>query len=801
MRDQCVVCLLLIAITLGVFLQTLGHEFTNYDDGVYVYENSKIKSGLCWRTVAWAFSSTYASNWHPLTWMSHAIDWSLYEDKPSGHHLTSVLFHVANVLLLFALLRQMTGSIWGSGFVAAMFGIHPLHVESVAWIAERKDVLSTFFWFLTMIAYGWYVRLRAEESARCKVIYAVVVILYALGLMSKPMLVTLPFVLLLMDYWPLQRMFANVQSVDARNLGRCTSDDRAQRGWPPKKENLRWLIVEKSPLFLLSAGSSVVTFVVQRSSGVVAGLEQYPIAVRIENALVSYVSYISKMLWPQKLAVFYPQPAGLLPVWKVVAAIVVLCAISVLSIRVRRTFPCFIVGWLWYLGTLVPVIGIVQVGWQAMADRYTYVPLIGLFIIAGCAMPKILGRRRQSVSRPCSMPVLVFAGALCVGALSICAFLQVGYWKDSTTLFARALVAAPGNKVAHQNLGTGLLAKGRTDEAMGHFYRVLAMDPENADAHYNIGNAMVQKGDLQEAAIHFGEAVRLDPNHVDAHCNLANILAMQKRFNEALEHLQIALRLKPGDPLIRKNIETILLQRGSTDLEQRYRHRIASNPSDANAHLELANLVAARGDLEEAARHYKEAIRLKPNDPIAELNLGAVLEKQGLLDEAMGHYERALRLKPGYAKAHLNLGNVLVAKGNLKGAVTHYLDALRQDPNYGKVHYNLANALERLGKIDDAIQHYREAIRLEPTRFEARYNLANLLSERGDLDEAIELFRQASRLNPGFAPTHNNLAIALYKRGDYKDAWQEVHLCIKYGGKPHPDFIRALSARMPDPGQ
>ncbi|MBW2538391.1 MAG: tetratricopeptide repeat protein, partial [Deltaproteobacteria bacterium] len=474
-RLDILVCLFLAIVTLAVYWQVINYAFV-FDDDLYVAENFHVRRGLTSETVAWAFTTTSIANWHPLTWLSHMLDIQLYGLNPGSHHLTNVLFHIANTLLLFLILTRMTGALWQSAFVAVLFALHPLHVESVAWISERKDVLSTFFWMLTMWSYIRYVELPGVKR------YLLILLFFILGLMVKPMLVTLPFVLLLMDYWPLGRF-------QFSRSGGAGPDSQ-----PPSFS--LFLVWEKIPFIVLAAAVSVVAFLVQRSGGAVGSLEIFPIHYRIMNALVSYVSYIGKMIWPFNLALLYPYP-GKLPWWHVSGAFLLLLSISLLSIRNVRRFPWFAVGWLWYLGTLVPVIGLVQIGPQAMADRYTYVPLIGLFIMIAWGIPEIFKKWRYKKEGLVTITVVLLL------MLTVISWSQVRYWRNSVTLFKHTLDVTEDNYVIHNNLGFALAEMDRTPEAIWHYSEALRINPRYEKVHNNIGTAFILQGQLERAVEHF----------------------------------------------------------------------------------------------------------------------------------------------------------------------------------------------------------------------------------------------------------------------------------------------------------
>jgi tetratricopeptide (TPR) repeat protein len=517
------VCVSLVVLTWAIFGQTLGYDFVNYDDPSYVYQNTRITSGLSGSNVAWAFTHVHAENWHPLTTITHMLDCQLYGLKAGRHHFTNVLLHTVAVILLFVAFQRMTGAVWRSAFVAAIFAIHPLHVESVAWIAERKDVLSGVFFMLTLLAYFHYT--RAPSTGR----YLILALVVALGLMSKPMLVTLPFVLLLLDYWPLRRFQA----------------DRTR-----SRRHLSLLVAEKIPLIALSAASSVVTFLAQR--GAIGWTEQLPVSARISNAIVTYVVYIWQMLWPAKLAVFYPHPENRLPMWAVTMAIIALAGIMAVAFILRKRAPYVITGWLWYLGMLVPVIGLVQVGWQGHADRYTYLPQIGLYIVVTWAASDltVLWRLKR-------VAVAAAAGLL-LAVLTWCAWLQATYWRNSKTLFTHALAVTRNNDVALNNLGIIFLDKGQLDEAISKLQAAIELRPENGPAHDNLAKALLRKGRLPEAMVQYRKFLEIEPGNVEARNTLGTALIQQGRVSEAITQWQEALAIEPDNGNAASNLAWVL---------------------------------------------------------------------------------------------------------------------------------------------------------------------------------------------------------------------------------------------------
>ncbi|MGD0746000.1 MAG: tetratricopeptide repeat protein, partial [Verrucomicrobiota bacterium] len=580
------VCLLLAAITFAVFGQTVYHEFVNFDDNLYVYENAQVARGLTLKGIAQAFTHSGDDYWNPLTTTSHMLDCQLYGLNPGGHHLTNVLFDTAAVILLFLALRRMTGSLWRSAFVAAVFAIHPLRVESVAWVSERKDVLSGVFFMLTIGAYVRYAR-RPWSPAR----YGLVLLLFALGLMSKPMLVTLPLVLLLLDYWPLKRLSQ------------------------PGGRFVPWrLIVEKVPLLALSGAAGVATLSAQTTS--LQSFEPISLPLRIGNALISYVTYLGQMFWPSDLAAFYPLMAGGVGVLKVVLSLAVLAGISTSVFVLRRHRPYLLTGWLWYLIMLVPVIGNVQMGGQARADHHTYLPQIGLYLMLTWAAAELCAgwRHRRMVLGGCATIILM--------ALVFCGRAQTAYWRNSESLWTHALACTSDNSLAHNNLGLALFQKGAVHEAIAHFQKALEIAPNYALAHNNLGIALVQMGSMDEAITHYLKALQIDPDSASAHNNLGTALVQKGSVDEAIAHFQKVLQI---------------------------------TPDFAEAHINLGSALLQKGEVDEAIVQYQEAVQIKPDSSLAHHNLGNALLQKGAVDEAIVQYQEALEIKPDSVETHYNL--------------------------------------------------------------------------------------------------------------------------------------------------
>jgi tetratricopeptide (TPR) repeat protein len=596
----------LTALCIAVFAALRNYDFVYFDDPKYVTENPVVRAGLTSSGVIWALTTGTDANWFPLTWLSHMADVELYGIHAGGHHVTNLVLHVMSCLLLFSVLLWMTGRLGRSAFVAGLFAIHPLHVESVAWIAERKDMLSTFFWMLTLCAYVWYTRRPGPRR------YMAVVLFFAAGLMSKPMVVTLPFVLLLLDYWPLER----------------------------KSLPFTQLLKEKIPLLVLALASSIVTFIVQRKGGAVGALDEYPLVLRIGNALVSYVAYVGKMLWPSRLAAFYPYPESVSG-GRLVGAIVILTAVSVMVMRGRRKYPYLLTGWLWYLGTLVPVIGLIQVGNQAMADRYTYVPLIGLFIIAAWGAHDVIGRLR--IGRV-GLPV---AAAVVIAACAIVARAQVQHWRNSTALWTHALRVTDDNYLAHNNLGLAFVEAGKVDEAIAQYNEALRLRPNYATARSNLAAALSKQGKNTEAISSLTEALRRKPGFADAHVNLGAALTQEGRFDEAIAEYREALRLKPDNAQAHANLGVALARQGKVDEAiAEYNESLKYKPDAAEVHNDLGWALGSRGRLDEAVAQYREAIRLKPDFERARVNLGMTLANQDKSEEALAAFMEVLKINP-----------------------------------------------------------------------------------------------------------------------------------------------------------
>ncbi len=657
-----IVSLLLVVLVLAVFSPLRHAGFVNYDDTGYVVDNPHVRSGLSLSNVAWAFTTNTMCNWHPLMWLSLMLDVQLFGMNPAAHHGVNVALHALNAVLLFLALRQMTNRLGPSAFVAALFAAHPAHVESVAWISERKDVLSASFWMLAMTAYAGY----AARGGWLR--YTAVLLAFGLGLLAKPMLVTLPAVLLLLDVWPLRRIEAfNARSVLPR-------------------------IVEKLPLAALAAASSVVTFLAQDSGGGVAPLDRISLGYRIGNAITAYARYLGMAVWPSGLAVYYPHPGATLPVWQPIFAAGLIVVLTAALCWYGRRQAYLGVGWLWFLGTLVPVIGLVQVGTQALADRYTYLPYIGLFIAFTWGAADLAVRLR--VPRA----ALAAASALGIGALGWATSMQSSYWTDSATLFRHALNVTTENALAHYALGDALLQQKQRESAIEHFRLAVQANPNYVDAFNALGGALGEQGNAVEAAACFNRALQLDPHSVEALSNSGKLRAAMGKTGEAVTYYERALRESPDNAAILTNLGGALADLGRTD---------------------------------EAIQAYEHALRADPFNALAHNNLGNALKKQGALDAAMTHYRKALALEPENALAHNNLGNALRSLGKLDEAIEHYRHAIRIDPRNAMAYNNLGAALTGKRQFREAIDAYKQALALDPANALARENLRQILAVTG----------------------------------------------------------------------
>jgi tetratricopeptide (TPR) repeat protein len=738
-------CLILAISIIVVYAQTAGFEFVSYDDPLYVTLNPQVPEGLTLGGIKWAFTTRYSGNWIPLVWLSLMLDRTIFGFWTGGFHLVNVAFHIANTILLFWVLNRYMKVVWASFFVAALFALHPLHVESVAWVTERKDVLSALFWLLTMLAYLRYVEIPSARR------YVVVCAVFALGLMSKSMLVTLPFVLLLMDYWPLRRLLPE-------DAGKGVSIGR--------------LIWEKVPLFILSATSCTITFIAQKTVGAMVILGTIPGNDHISNAFVSYRDYIFKMFLPIRLAVFYPHSIESLAGWKVAVSLAVLVVITIVVILLRRR-RYLLVGWLWYLGTLVPVIGFVQVGSQAMADRYTYIPLTGIFIMLVWLASDILSQWRHR------QIIIGVAGAGVLGVLGVITFVQVGYWRDTITLFTHTAAVTANNAVAHNALGVYYSGKGDYGNAIREFEQVLKINANNVAARNVLGVCYANKGDYESAIREFETVLRIDANNITAIYNIAKRKAINGETDEAIKGYNRVLAITPGETDTYIALAEMESKRGNFERAMDlYREGLKYHPENGDLHGRVGSLLLQTGQVDEAIKELETAVKFKADSAIYG-NLGMAMLTKGDVDKATGYFNIAIKIDPANAEAHYNLGNTFLAQGLPAKAVGEYEMAIKAKPNYAKAYGNLGVAFSQMGQTDGAIEGFRRAVKLDPNNIEAHFNLAMAIAGKGLIDEAVEHMRKVIEFVPQNTTAHCQLAEMLLLQGKVEQATAEYEQVLK----------------------
>ena len=715
--------IVLAIITFIAFEPVIHNGFINFDDDIYIYQNSHITSGLKVENIVWAFTNIHAYNYHPLTSMSHILDCQLYGLNPGAHHFTNLLIHIANALLLFTVLSRMTKRVWASAFVVALFALHPMHVESVAWASERKDTLSAFFWMLTLLFYSYYTeRQRAGY-------YLSALLAFSLGLLSKPMVVTLPFVLLLLDYWP---------------LGRFQTGQVGRR------------VIEKIPFFAISAILSFVTYMVQRKVELVKTLSSYSLPWRIENAIVSYVIYIGKMFWPVRMSIFYPHPQGSIPLWQAGGAILILLVITFLALWKLRQKPYIAVGWLWFLGTLVPVIGIFQVGLQGYADRYSYIPYIGLFIIIVWTVSDIPAQSNWRKVIFCLSAVIIFS------ALGVKTWIQAGYWHNNESLYKHSIDAVENNWWAHEMLGNAYVSMDSGGQAVIEYKQTLQIDPENVGVQHSLARVYLETGDANEAVklyenfllplpqeINEPDAANesLSPNlfskthsvveqmYINTNTDFAIALARQGNIDEAARRYKEVLRISPDSLTAHRNLGDIFYQKGQIDRAvKQYAAVIQLEPNSAAEYKQLARALGHSGRLEESAKICQMIYQLFPNDYDACNGLGIVFAQQGKLAEAAACFGRSITIEPNFSGGYVNLGYALNLQGKSNEAIDCYVKAIKLDGQAAQAHCRLGQILAEKGELDKAIGHFNQALQINPNYKEARVNLDNAQAAKQRLE-------------------------------------------------------------------
>lgn len=674
------IAFLLFITTLFVYWQVTDYNFINFDDDVYVTANAHVQSGLTLENVRWAFTTTYANFWHPLTWLSFMLDYELFGLKPGGFHFSSLFFHILNSILLFWVVRMMTGKVWQSAFVAALFALHPLHVESVAWISQRKDVLSTLFWILTMWAYVLYVRKPTVIR------YILPLFLYILGLMAKPMLVTLPFILILLDFWPLGRF--NFEPPPGKNVF---------------SSNLH-LVWEKIPYFLITVIFSIITFYAQRSSDAPKAFVSFPLYTRVANALVSYFLYIKKTMLPFDLTLHYPHP-GALPVWQAASAGVLLLGISIFAVLKARKIPYFIFGWFWFLGTLIPVIGLVQVGLHAMADRYTYISLTGLFIIFAWGFPDVLAKWRYQ-----NIGLALLASIILCYFIAI-SWIQIGYWKNSLSVFEHAVQVTSNNYVAHNNLANALVTEDRADEAIPHYHEAIRLNPGDAQALNNLGFALAKTGHYEEAIENYGKALQLFPEYSKAHYNLGNALLAKGNLDGFIFHYATAMSIKPDSFEAYKTLGDILFKKGKiVEAIDLYYRALGIDPDSEETHTNLGIALIHKDELAQAIPHFKEAVVINPNNSKTQLNLKRVLIIQEKVKQQIVETNKQRELFPKNPDVYIKLGKLYKNIGEQEKAISQFKKSIALKSDNADIYYEIATLYARLNNINESIIWLKKSI-------------------------------------------------------------------------------------------
>jgi Flp pilus assembly protein TadD len=723
--------LLLVATSLAAFAPVCGFDFVNYDDTFFVTENTHVRPGLTLSGLRWAFTSLTAF-WHPLTWLSLQLDAGLFGLNPAGFHCTNLLLHVINCVMLFWVLRWLTGSLGRSAAVALLFALHPLHVETVAWVSERKGVLSTLFGLLTIAAYGWYI--RRPHPGRYLLVFAAL----ALALMAKPMMVTLPFALLLLDYWPLQRV---------RGQGRSAN------GY-----SIRWLVAEKLPLLLPALVVCWLTLIAEGNVGAVHLGDETPLMVRLGNAAVAYVQYLAKTLCPSGLTVFYSYPEAPESWGVVLAAFGLLAAILGLALWQARRRAYLVVGWLWFLGSLVPVIGLMKVGSHLLADRYTYWPHVGLLVLLVWGISDFLTKRQAA---RLGVPL---TGVLAVACL-IASRQQVDCWRDSRALWTHALEVKEKNWLAHNNLGSALLDQRRLDEAVPEFDEALRLRPNYWEPHSNLGVVARLRGDRAGAKAHFAEAIRCGADRDYVYANLGDLCWLDGQAAEAQANFEAALWL---------------------------------NPDCADVHAKLGLVFLAQGKSSEAEMHFSQALQAEGDSAELHGDLGAALYNQGRVDEAIDQLTQAVQLDPRYVAGHVKLAFALQRQGRFAEALAQNEEALRLDLGVAEAYNQRGMVLEALQRGTEAVESYRQAARLEPRVIRYRCNLASALHDQGQKEAAQEAYREADRLRPGWPAEANRAAWGLATAADTRLRFAALALRLarqacQATGYERPEFLETLA--------
>lgn len=761
-RYNILIYIVILIMIFAVYWQVINHEFITFDDNIYVTDNASVKNGIGLRGVLWAFKFTDSKSqayWHPVTWLSHMLDCQLFDLNAGMHHLTSLLLHAANSLLLFYILSSATGDLWRSAFVATLFALHPVNVDSVAWIAERKNVFSTFFWMLTMLSYVYYT--RRPDIIR----YFVAILFFVLGLLSKPMLVTLPFALLLFDYWPLERFELGQPGLQKRLIFR--------------------IILEKIPFFILSFVSVYLSSVSLRRTGNLTSVDLVPMNLRLENAIVSYAAYIGKMVWPSGLSVYYPFPASI-AVWKIIASLILLVSVTIFVLFKMGRFRFLGTGWFWFIGTLVPVSGVVQGGlWPMMADRWAYIPYIGLFVIISWGGYELLNKYRLKniLAAAISLTILfVLSGATSV---------QVKYWQDSKSIYKHALEVGPVNPVMLNNMGNALVKEGKLSEAVGSYKEALLLKPDYAKAHNNLATAFYKLGRIDESVRYYSEALRYGPNFYKAHNNFGCLLMELGKEKDAMFHFTEALRVNPDYDEAHYNLGLLLFRQGRIEQAvSHYARAVSLNPYYAEAYNNLGLAYYKLGRTGYAVKHYNEALRLDPNMAEAHVNLGVTLFYAGDYNKALSHLRRAAEINPEDDDARVKIKTVLEEKEKFQIEEKTLLDKIAGAPNDFAHYGDLGDLYVRYKRLDLAAEQYIKAITIDPDNHIGIIKLAKIYAMKGNFNKALSEAVRAIRLKPDYAYGYYFIA-SVYSLLDDKERSLEWLKKAVDNGFNNWDFMRS----------
>lgn len=679
-----IICIFLTIVTLSVYWQVIRFDFIWLDDSTYVANNNFIKQGICFDGIRWAFSEFYAANWHPMTWVSHMLDVQLFGVKPGMHHLTNLIFHIINAMLLFLVLERMTGAMWRSAVVAGLFALHPLHVESVAWISERKDVLSAFFWILTMMGYHCYIQKRTVTR------YLIIVLFFVLGLLSKPMLVTLPFALLLLDYWPLNQL-----RID-RKRDNKNGDATEVMGSCDKYPNLSVLLLEKIPLMVLAMISCGVTLFAQKSGGAIRTISVIGLGERVGNAISSYIVYLGKMLCPVHLTIFYPYPDVFHPLWVILCALLLLIISAFVLLSARR-FPYLVVGWFWYIGTLIPVIGILQVGDQSMADRYTYIPLVGIFLMIVWGLKDIFDRLHSNKYFVATVTIVVFI------LLSVASWRQVSYWKNNEALFRHALAVTKNNYLAHGALGGVLIQQGNADEGIKECQEAIRINPYFYPAYFRLGEEFTKKKDYERASEYYAEGLKIKPDDILALNYLGDLFAKTGKTHEAIIRYSESLQIFQHQPVVYNNLGNVYLLNGDIDkATEYYQDALYEEPNNSQV---IKNLKNAR-----VIKEVQKLLKANPQNINLYTKLGDIYGQLGGYDKAISQYQKAISIQPKSTQAMNGLVIIYSNRQEYHKALDVLMNMQKIQPNNPDIYYNISCIYAKQKMIDQSVNWLKQSV-------------------------------------------------------------------------------------------